>query len=265
MLILLSNDDGIRAPGLRFLHDALTSLGRVAVVAPDRDQSAVSHSLTLHNPLRFNELSPSWYEVNGTPTDCINLAVNNILAGERPALIVAGINDGLNLGDDVTYSGTVSAAMEGTILGIPSIAFSLAEDPTEENIALRTNEVAARQRGYAVAAAFARKLVQQVLQHGVPQGTFLNVNIPCVERSEELRGVQITRQGKRQHHVPVLRNVDPRGRPYFWIGGSTFQWLDEEGTDVAAVRAGCVSITPLQLDLTNYAAYDVLRRWHLTP
>ena len=237
MLILVSNDDGIHAAGVRALAAALEPLGEIWLVAPDRQQSAASHSLSLHRPLRVEEVGERCLAVDGTPTDCVNLAINGILP-ERPALVVSGINHGANLGDDITYSGTVSAAMEGTLLGTPGIAVSLVVTREKPN--------------FSAAASFAAALARAVLEGGLPPDTLLNVNVPALPAAE-LRGHVITRQGKRRYADAIVENVDPRGRKYYWIGGSDLGFVGEEGTDFAAIQAGYISVTPLHLDLTNYA------------
>ncbi len=241
-LILVSNDDGIHSDGIHALADALGDLGEVVVVAPDRERSAVSHSLTLHRPLRVEPLAPARYAVDGTPTDCVNLAVNGIL-GRRPVLVVSGINQGANLGDDVTYSGTVSAAMEGTLLGIPSVAISLLG------------------RGgfrFEAAAAFARRLTAWVLERGLPPDTLLNVNVPAPADGRPVRGFALTRMGRRRYGDAIVENVDPRGKKYYWIGGEELQFEDAEGTDFHAVSQGLISVTPIHLDLTNYRSFEAL-------
>jgi len=235
--ILLSNDDGVGAPGLTALREALDDLDEVWVVAPDRDQSAVSHSVTLHRPLRIDKVGPRVFAVDGTPTDCINLAVNGILP-ERPRLIVSGINYGANLGDDVTYSGTVSAAMEGTLLGVPSIAVSLVVG-------------ASKPADFRNAASFARRLAATLLGGEIPPDTLLNVNVPDLPENE-IRGFTLTRQGKRRYADAIVEKVDPRGRKYYWIGGESLDFVDAEGTDFNATARGFISLTPLHLDLTNY-------------
>lgn len=250
MAILISNDDGVSSPGIAALQRSLAELDEVWVVAPDRDQSAVSHAVTLSRPLRIEEISPRVLAIDGTPTDCINLAVNGILR-QRPRLIVSGINCGANLGDDVTYSGTVSAAMEGTLLGIPSIAVSLV---TRERQGCN----------YESAARFSRNLAQALLERRLPADTLLNVNVPSVAE-EQIRGVRFTRQGKRRFGDAIVENVDPRGRKYYWIGGGELDFIPQQGTDFEAISDGCISVTPLHLDLTNYRSLQELHdfevRW----
>lgn len=232
--ILVTNDDGVGAEGLLRLQEALGEIGgaEVTVVAPDREQSATSHSLTLHRPLRLKEVGPNRFSVDGTPTDCVSLAVFWLMVSSPPDLIVSGINSGLNLGDDVTYSGTVSATFEGALLGIPSVAFS--QDISGEF-------------SFARSAGFARRFVASLLNHPVPKGLLLNVNLPAGEPGP----VRLTRLGSRVYRQSVIEKTDPRGRRYFWIAG-TPEWRHEEGTDHAAVAAGEISVTPLHLDLTDY-------------
>jgi 5'/3'-nucleotidase len=239
--ILLSNDDGITSDGLLALQETLADLDEIWVVAPDRDQSAVSHSLTLSRPLRIEPVGPRSYVVDGTPTDCINLAINGILR-ERPRLVIAGINRGANLGDDITYSGTVSAAMEATLLGVPAIAVSL---------------VGRTQFDFTAAAAFTRRVVMAVLRDPLPPDTLLNINVP--ERdADQIKGFALTRQGKRRYSDAIIEKVDPRGKKYYWIGGDQLDFIAAEGTDFSAVHSGLISITPLHLDLTNYASLRAL-------
>jgi 5'-nucleotidase len=246
-LILVSNDDGIHSEGIVALADALRELGEVVVVAPDRERSAVSHSLTLHRPLRVEELAGRRYAVDGTPTDCVNLAVNGIL-GRRPALVVSGINKGANLGDDVTYSGTVSAAMEGTLLGIPSVAISL---------------LGREGFHFDVASRFAGRLTAWVLERGLPVDTLLNVNVPAPSNGAEPRGFALTRMGRRRYGDAIVEKTDPRGKKYYWIGGEELEFEDAEGTDFHAVSQGLISVTPIHLDLTNYRSFDALRALQL--
>jgi len=248
MKILVTNDDGIHAPGIQALAKSLRKIAHVSVVAPDRERSAVGHALTLHHPLRAILLGPDLFAVDGTPTDCVNLGVHNLLSF-TPDLVVSGINSGANLGDDITYSGTVSAAMEATLMGIPAFAVSLASDSAGTN--------------FDAAAAFAAHLAVEVAARGLPSDTFLNVNIPDLPR-EKLLPARITTQGKRRYDGLIVDKVDPRGRKYYWIGSGEQSFLDLEGTDYHAVSRGHVSITPLHPDLTNYASIQVLRAWDLS-
>jgi 5'-nucleotidase len=243
MIILVCNDDGVRSEGIQSLARALDALGEVFVVAPDREQSAAGHSLTLHRPLRVEQIAPRQFAIDGTPTDCVNLAVSGILPG-RPGLVVSGINKGANLGDDITYSGTVSAAMEGTLLGIPSVAVSLAGRTEFE---------------FGPAAEFAARLVTQVIARGLPPDTLLNVNVPDRPR-EAMTGFRITKQGKRRYGEALIEKLDPRGKKYYWIGGDELGFVHEEGTDYAAILEGAVSITPVHLDLTHYPSFAALER-----
>lgn len=240
-VILVTNDDGIRAAGIRALAEALGELGEVQVVAPDREQSAVGHALTLHRPLRVEQVSERWSAVNGTPSDCVNLAVLGLLA-ERPALLVSGINHGSNLGDDVTYSGTVAAAMEGALLGVPSMAVSQVEPSTA---------------GFEAAAEVARLVAARVLVEGLPRQTLLNVNVPPGRPA----GIRVTRLGRRVYRDKAVRDVDPRGRPYYWIGAGAPEWDEDEDSDIAAIRSGFAAVTPVHLDLTHYPALRHMAEW----
>ena len=244
-ILLVSNDDGFRSEGIIALAEALRPLGTVYVVAPDRERSAAGHSLTLTQPLRVEKVGYRVYAVDGTPTDCVNLAVNGILRKKKIDLLVSGINKGANLGDDITYSGTVSAAMEGTLLGIPSIAVSL---------------VSRNHFRFEAAAAFTAKLARKALRQKIPEDTLLNVNLPNLPM-EEIRGVRITRQGKRIYGEAVVEKRDPRGRKYYWIGGDTLRTQDIPGSDLEAVEQNYISITPIHLDMTNYKSLRTLRRW----
>ncbi len=244
--ILISNDDGINARGIKALISGLAGIGELTVVAPDREQSASGHSLTLQRPLRIEERSPGYYAVDGTPTDCVFLGINHIMRAQAPDLVISGINRGGNLGDDLTYSGTVAAAFEATLLGIPAIAISL-EYKGEFH--------------FATAARAVREIAEKVLASGLPADTLLNVNVPDLSW-DKLSGFRITRQGKRTYSDVVRENHDPRGRPYYWIAGEVMPADDDpEGSDAALVAAGFVSITPIHLDLTNYKAIAPLRQW----
>jgi 5'-nucleotidase len=245
MNIMVTNDDGIHAAGIRALAEAMTELGTVIVVAPDRERSAVSHSLTLHSPLRVFKLHEGWYAVDGTPTDCVNMGIHNMLP-IVPDLVVSGINHGANLGDDVTYSGTVAAAMEANLMGIPAIAFSLATfEPSDY---------------FIDAAKIAVQVARQVITHGLPSDTFLNVNIPNYPL-DKMHNPQITRQGKRSFVGKIVDKTDPRGRKYFWVGSEEPQLNDEPGTDFHAINRQHISITPLHLDLTNHKSLPILAGW----
>ncbi len=241
-MILVTNDDGVYSPGIQILAKRLRELDTVTIVAPDRERSAAGHSMTLHRPLLIEEVKESVYSVNGTPTDCINIAVKGLLK-ETPRLVVSGINKGPNLGDDVTYSGTVAGAIEGTLLGIPSLAVSLA---ARENFR------------FAEAAEVTFHAASRILEQGMPQGTLLNINVPNILLSE-MKGTRITRLGKRIYHQMTVERVDPRGKKYYWIGGGEPDWEREEGTDLDAVDRGMVSITPLHLDFTDYASFDGMK------
>jgi 5'-nucleotidase len=240
-LILVTNDDGIHAAGLSALADALAEIGEVHVVAPDREQSAVGHALTLHRPLRVDAISERRFAVNGTPSDCVNLAILGLLP-EAPVIVVSGINHGSNLGDDVTYSGTVSAAMESALLGVPAIAVSQVEPDG---------------KSFAVAAAVAQLVVTRVLVEGLAPQTLLNVNVPAGRPA----GIKVTRLGRRVYREKAVREVDPRGRPYYWVGAGPPEWEEDEGTDIAAVRRGFAAVTPVHLDLTHHGALRRMAGW----
>jgi len=244
--ILVSNDDGYMADGLQALAEAMTPLGEVWVVAPETEQSAASHAISIHRPLRIREVRPRWYAVDGTPTDCSYVAVNHILKDRRPRIMVSGINHGANLADDITYSGTVAAAMEASLLGVPAIAFSLIK----------------RQRfEFGPAARFARSLVAAALRAELPGHLLLNVNVPA---GIEPDGYRVTRLGKHSYGVEVIEKEDPRGRKYYWIGGNEYQHEDVPGSDCNAVlRDRLVSVTPLKLDLTDEAMRQDVLRWEL--
>jgi 5'-nucleotidase len=241
--ILLSNDDGIRSEGLKVLYEKLSEFADVIVVAPDRERSAVGRALTLHRPLRCERISENWYAVDGTPTSCVYIGVHAIMNGEKPDMIVGGINRGPNLGEDITYSGTVSVAMEGALLGIPSVAFSL---------------VTFKDFQWESAAEWAKRIVIKTYQQGIPKGCCLNVNIPNLP-FEEIKGVMVTRQGKKAYSEKVEARRDPWGRVYYWIGGEEPNWKAEPGTDYWAVKNGYISVTPIHLDLTDYKALEILK------
>ena len=240
-VILVTNDDGVHAAGLHALATALDGLGDVYVVAPDREQSAVGHALTLHRPLRVTQVGERRFSVNGTPSDCVNLAVLGFLP-ERPVLVASGINHGSNLGDDVTYSGTVSAAMEGTLLGVPSMAVS---------------QASAGEAGFESAGEVARLVASRLLVEGLPAKTLLNVNVPA----GPVNGIRMTRLGHRVYREKIVQETDPRGLPYYWIGAGPPEWTDDEGSDISAVNRGQASVTPLHLDLTHYGALGRMADW----
>ena len=235
--ILVTNDDGVHSEGIRLLADALMHLGEVTVVAPIQEASAIGHALTLRRPLRIEAVREGWSAIDGTPTDCVNVAITHILKG-MPDLIVSGINKGWNLGDDITYSGTVSGALEGALLGIPSIAVS----------AERVKDDAE----FGPSAQAAATVAQMVLERGMPKFTFLNINVP----SGINKGFRVTVQAKRNHITVVSERIDPRHRPYYWIEEGENEWEPHDRSDYQAVRDGYISITPLQPDMT---AYDALK------
>ena len=248
-LILLTNDDGINAPGVEALRQALAPLGRLVVFAPDHNWSAAGHTKTMHKPLRVSRAplpdGTEAYTTTGAPSDCVALALLGILP-ERPDLVVSGINQGPNLGHDVTYSGTVAGAMEAVIFGLPAVAVSL--DSYESH-------------DFSLAAQAAARVVEQVLTRGLPAGVFLNVNAPCLPAGSELKGTAITRMGRRVYRDVLIERQDPRGRPYYWIGGDPPGGHPDEGTDIWAVANGYVSVTPMRLDLTADEVLPELRTW----
>ena len=238
--ILVTNDDGIHSAGIKALAEALEELGDVVVVAPAHEMSAASHSLTLMRPLRIDKIDERHYSVDGTPTDCITLAMSHILKDDLPSLVVSGINKGGNLGDDVTYSGTVAGALEASIYGLPGIAMSLVQRVDFD---------------FGPAAELARELARRVLGDGLPQGTLLNVNVP----PGPVRGVRVTKQGTKIIKPTIIEGTDPRQRKYYWIGEESLTWNEEEGTDYEALRHGLVSITPLRNDMTDYRVLDEIK------
>jgi 5'-nucleotidase len=246
-LILVTNDDGVNAPGLKALAEHVSALGDVYIVAPEREQSAVGHSVTLRHPLRISEVAPRVTAVEGTPTDCVLLAYHRLLP-EKPAIVFSGINFGWNLGDDITYSGTVSAAMEAIMLDIPAVAVSIGRSR--------------RKIHYDVAAKFAAKIGRRVLKEGLPKDTLLNVNVPNLP-ADKIKGVSVTRQGRRSYGDVIVEKEDPRGRAYYWIGNGEPRWDEASGNDIEAIRAARISVTPVHLDLTNHSAIDKLRGWRL--
>jgi len=249
MLILCTNDDGYLARGLRVLADAARPLGEVHVVAPDREQSATSHSLTMHIPLRARSVGERIHSVTGTPTDCVMLGVQALLP-RRPDFVLSGVNHGMNMGEDVLYSGTVSAAMEAVVFGIPAVAVSYAGRHDVEHLE-------------AYGPLLGRLLAQILARGGFPPETLLNVNLPPIP-PDQVKGVRVTRLGRRVFTDAFTRGTDPSGRPYFWIGGGNIEWTEGEGTDWAAVEGGYVSVTPLHLDLTNHALLESVQGWGLS-
>ncbi|MCP3979967.1 MAG: 5'/3'-nucleotidase SurE [bacterium] len=244
--ILVTNDDGYDAPGIRVLAEAAVTCADVIIVAPDREQSAASHAITLNRPLRATRTHDGNYRVDGTPADCVHLALDRFTGGVAPDLVLSGINRGLNVGDDVVYSGTVAGALEGTLLHIPSIAFSAALDP-------------AREIDYDSARSFVTTLVGEVLRRGLPAGVLLNVNFPA----QAPRGVRITRQGTRTYRATAEERNDPSGQPYYWIAGADMTPTDEADGDHRAIRDGYISVTPLHADMTHRATMESLAAWDL--
>ena len=244
MRILLSNDDGYRAPGIECLAEYLSTKGSVEVVAPDRDRSGASNSLTLDSPLRTGVADNGFVFVDGTPTDCVHLALTGLLTDE-PDIVISGVNAGANLGDDVLYSGTVAAAMEGRFLGLPAMAVSLA---------------GAQRQHYATAVHAAGLLLEGLSVHPIPVNTILNINVPDVAW-KELKGLKITRLGNRHKAEPVISERDPRGRPIYWIGPPGSAQDAGPGTDFHAVSTGFVSVTPLRIDLTHHGVLGDLTTW----
>ena len=246
MIILITNDDGIDSPGIKSLASYFNCLGELWVVAPDRERNAIGRALTLHRPLRVQNKTAHRFAVNGTPSDCVNLAINRLLP-EKPKLVVSGINKGGNLGDDISYSGTISAAFEATILGIPAFAISLA---TRKNFKFKP------------AALFAARLAKVILKQGLPPDTFLNVNVPDTD-GREISSFKITRQGKSIYDNAIVEKLDPRGGKYYWLGGTDIKFKKIPRSDFAAVSQNCISITPLKTDHTNYPAMKQLKTWKL--
>jgi 5'-nucleotidase len=254
MLLLCSNDDGILARGLSCLERAASPLGEVFVVAPDREQSATSHSLTLHHPLRPVQLGENRWQVDGTPTDCVMLAIEQLMP-RRPDFVLSGINHGPNMGEDVLYSGTVAAAMEGLALGVPSIAVSFAGRET----------IGAKESLLDEVVEPLNKLLAHLTSlPAFPAHTLFNVNIPGIPVAQ-IKGVKLTKLGRRTFSDSIAKMKDPWGRPIYWIGGGSVTWTAEEGTDVAAVREGYISVTPLHLDVTFQARLDDAETWWKAP
>jgi 5'-nucleotidase len=246
MRILVTNDDGIHSKGYESLVRELSGLGEVYVVLPDQQRSTTSHSMTLDKPLRIQKLEEKKFLVNGTPSDCVRLGILGLVKG-NVGLVVAGINNGPNLGDDISYSGTVGAALEGSLLEVPSFAISL---------------VLTGGYHFEVAGNFARFLAERIIQEGLPRDIYLNVNIPDLPLNE-IRGVEITRQGRRIYGKKILERIDPRGEKYYWIAGENLSGICEQGTDISAIEQKKISITPLSIDRTDYGMVEVLKRWNL--
>jgi len=245
MHFLVSNDDGITARGIRILSEWMKPLGNVTIVAPDQNRSGASNSLTLNSPVRIRETGERTYSVQGTPTDCVHIALTGLLDSD-PDMVISGINAGANLGDDVIYSGTVAAAMEGRFLGLPAIAVSLVIDE--------------RPLHYETAAQAVVLVVERLRQDPLPADTILNINVPDTPW-REVRGFEVTRLGHRHRSEPTVRMLDPRGEPMYWIGAAGAEQDAGPGTDFDAVRRGFVSITPIHVDLTRYQALEQVSRW----
>lgn len=253
MNILLTNDDGIYSEGLIALAEKISEIANVFIVAPDRERSATAHAITMHKPLRVEQVriphceSTSWM-VNGTPSDCVKLALESLL-DIKPDMVLSGINKGPNLGTDVIYSGTVSAAIEATILGVPAIAFSIT---AYENI------------DYDYPACFAKKLCKQLANHDFPKEFLINVNIPPL-KEKAICGVCITHLGIRRYRNTFDKRKDPRGRTYYWLAGEVIEDVEDSGSDVWAIRNNCISITPIHFDLTRYDIIDYIKKWNIQP
>jgi len=241
---LITNDDGIHADGIAALEAALSEIGDVYVVAPESEMSGASHSLTLARPLRIRKIDNRHWTVDGTPTDCVLLALNQILvADERPHICCSGINHGANLGDDASYSGTVAGALEATILGVPGLAFSLA---------------AYRDHDFTESAKVAREITKKAIHDGIPEATLLNVNVP----KGLSKGIRVTKQGFKTARPIVSENIDPRGKPYYWIGELREGFRSDGGTDFEAIHDGYVSVTPMRSDMTDHLAIETLSGWN---
>jgi len=252
MHILVTNDDGVQAPGLLALAQEMRKLGKVTVFAPDKNWSASGHVKTMDRPLRVRETTLAdgshAFMSDGAPSDCVALPFLGVIE-EKIDLVVSGINPNENIGHDVTYSGTVTAAMEAVIWGVSGIAVSLESGNNHHN-----------QLDYSTAAAVGRRIAEQVIKEGLPEGVLLNVNVPYL-KEDELRGFMVTRQGLRVYLDALDKRIDPRGKPYYWIGGDAPTGVDEPGTDFGSLKAGYVSVTPLQLDLTAREAMEILKNW----
>ncbi len=244
MHLLLSNDDGIHATGLRALAEALSPLGKITVVAPNRNRSASSNSLTLDRPIRAQKMKDNWYSVDGTPTDCVHLAITGLIKDE-PDIVVSGINAGANLGDDVIYSGTVAAAMEGRFLGLPAVAISITSFQPQY---------------IEEAAQVSFAMIGKLATTQLPRDVIININIPNLPK-DQLKGVQTTRLGNRHKAEPVIQSEDPRGKPIYWVGAAGPEQDAGQGTDFYAINNGYVSVTPMHLDLTHYNAMQAVADW----
>lgn len=244
MRILLSNDDGVHAPGIRALAEELSALGQIEVIAPDRNRSGASNSLTLTLPLKVHQLDNGYYSVDGTPTDCVHLGITGFLQS-KVDMVVSGINDGANLGDDVLYSGTVAAAMEGRFLGLPALAVSL----VGENV-----------KHFKTAALITCSIIKRLHTHQLPGDTIFNINVPDLP-FDKIRGIEVTRLGKRHQSEPVIKAQDARGRSIYWIAPPGAEADAGPGTDFNAISRGFVSITPLHVDMTHYKAFDQVSTW----
>ncbi len=251
MKILMSNDDGVNAIGLLTLAESLSHLADITVVAPERDRSAASNSLTLDMPLRIKKQPNGFFSVDGTPTDCVHLAITGWL-DTHPDMIIAGINAGANLGDDVLYSGTVAAAMEGRFLGYPAMAISLVSHTNHDSSVGFVH--------FESAAAIAKLLLEKLQSHPLPPDTILNVNVPDIEL-QQIKGIQVTRLGHRHLAEKVIESFDARGRPIYWIGPAGKEQDAGPGTDFYAINQGYVSLTPIKIDLTDYKAIEPLKEW----
>jgi 5'-nucleotidase len=241
-LILITNDDGYLSPGIEALEYKLKEIGEIFIVAPDRERSAISYALTLHRPIKAERIKENLYAIDGTPTDCINLALGKLLP-RKPDLLISGINKGPNLGEDTTYSGTVSGAVQGTLFDVPSFAISVLPDKNGNH-------------DFQLGAQIAFKLAKWILNNKLPEETTLNVNVP----PPPIKGIKLTKLGKRKYQPDIIEKVNPRGEKYYWIGNGNPLCLGDENTDIRAVENGFISITPLKLDLTDYQALKYLKK-----
>ena len=246
-IILVTNDDGVHSRGLISLFRSMQELGDAYIIAPDRERSAVSHALTMHKPLKVDKLKKRIFSINGTPTDCVAIGVNKILPN-KPAFIVSGINKGANLGDDITYSGTVSAAIEATIMGIPAFAVSLVTMKKSLSVS-----------NFTAASEVALSIGGYILEHSLPYDTLLNVNVPNTN-ARSIKGMKLTRQGKRIYDDSIKETFDPHGEKHYWIGGGNPYWEHGTDTDIQAIQDNYISVTPIHLDLTNYDALKFLKK-----